>query len=447
MRLQTKISSNIIAFAAIAFLFVLTVEYRSIRGQVISGAHEQLRIGVSEQMHGARICLLRGATISSLVAGDSAVIEYLASRPTVALFQDAQVIDQLERVQGCGEPLTVSLLDVDGVVVAATDPMFVGVSFAFREYFRSAVGGTPASYVAIGTTSGELGYFFSHPVRAVSGAIVGVAVVKLDPREVHRGLTESDVARQGEMLIVDDVGVILFSSRHAWTFRTLGELTTVQRDAIAEQRRFTGAPLTSIGSNALQELVGARLRSARMIVSLSGNGAGVTTYLASAERVTDQPYTLIGLVPIADAVRTALRLFASVAAAQVAGTFVFVAYSLYVVRRILRPIRDIQEGVEAVQRGDYAYDIPVTSHDELGMLARTLNTLTDRLAAATESAEQLVRERTEELERVNRVLVGRELRMAELKRERETLRQRSSTPIPPAAPTGPAAQNEHPGDV
>lgn len=51
----------------------------------------------------------------------------------------------------------------------------------------------------------------------------------------------------------------------------------------------------------------------------------------------------------------------------------------YVVRRFLQPIAALSRGAIEVGEGNLAYEVEVTSHDELGVLANTFNTMTRQL--------------------------------------------------------------------
>jgi nitrogen fixation/metabolism regulation signal transduction histidine kinase len=51
-------------------------------------------------------------------------------------------------------------------------------------------------------------------------------------------------------------------------------------------------------------------------------------------------------------------------------------------RRLTAPLRDLAEGVRAVARGDYDQQLPVTSHDEIGVLVESFNDMTRRIRRA-----------------------------------------------------------------
>jgi nitrogen fixation/metabolism regulation signal transduction histidine kinase len=57
-------------------------------------------------------------------------------------------------------------------------------------------------------------------------------------------------------------------------------------------------------------------------------------------------------------------------------------------RRLASPLRELAEGTQAVADGDYSTQLPVTSHDELGILIKSFNRMTQQISRARENAEQ-----------------------------------------------------------
>ena len=64
--------------------------------------------------------------------------------------------------------------------------------------------------------------------------------------------------------------------------------------------------------------------------------------------------------------------------------FVAIWLSFRLADRFTAPIRALARGTRAVARGEYGRQLPVPSHDELGVLVRSFNAMTRRLAAAQE---------------------------------------------------------------
>ena len=134
------------------------------------------------------------------------------------------------------------VMDGDGTTVAASnwqEPLsFVGRNYAFRPYFQDAMGGREGGFFAIGATTGEPGYFMSHPVRNADG-VAGVAVVKIDLSPLQHDWRDG-----GETVFVsDDNGVIFLSSQEHWNFRTLAPLSPTNRNLIHERKQYRGQDL------------------------------------------------------------------------------------------------------------------------------------------------------------------------------------------------------------
>ncbi|MEF8792277.1 sensor histidine kinase [Thiohalorhabdus sp.] len=64
--------------------------------------------------------------------------------------------------------------------------------------------------------------------------------------------------------------------------------------------------------------------------------------------------------------------------------FVAIWLSFRLADRFTEPIRDLARGTRAVARGQYGRELAVPSQDELGVLVRSFNTMTRRLASAQE---------------------------------------------------------------
>ncbi len=63
-------------------------------------------------------------------------------------------------------------------------------------------------------------------------------------------------------------------------------------------------------------------------------------------------------------------------------TLVAVWAAILSARRLTAPLRDLAEGVRAVARGRYDQRLPVMSHDDIGILVKSFNDMTDRIQRA-----------------------------------------------------------------
>lgn len=131
------------------------------------------------------------------------------------------------------------VMDLDGNTLAASnwqaEKTFVGNNYGFRYYFQRAAKGLMGRDVAIGTTSGVLGYYVARPVLDPgSDQIIGVAVIKVTLDEL--GLLFSDLDLR--LLVVDRDGVIFLTSESRWHLKSLRPITTSKIENIRRFKRY-----------------------------------------------------------------------------------------------------------------------------------------------------------------------------------------------------------------
>ncbi|WBI28496.1 C4-dicarboxylate transport sensor protein DctB [Pseudomonas aeruginosa] len=123
------------------------------------------------------------------------------------------------------------LLQPDGTTQVASNwaqaDSFVHRNFAFRPYYREAMQGRLARFFGLGTTSIKRGYYFASAVKEGS-RIIGVLVVKVDLEHIERLWGNSPE----QLLVIDNYGVVILSSREDWRFHASRPLSTAERDEI-----------------------------------------------------------------------------------------------------------------------------------------------------------------------------------------------------------------------
>ncbi|MCP5269356.1 MAG: sensor histidine kinase [Zoogloeaceae bacterium] len=143
----------------------------------------------------------------------------------------------LEAAQQAAGVAAAYLMDINGNTLAASNwqkpGSFVGQNYGFRPYFREAIDGGTGRFYAIGSTTGEPGYFLSAPMRQ-QGRIVGVIAIKVALEGFEQALINS-----GDMaLLVDGDGIAFLTSNPAWRYHALAPLTPAVRSELAETRKY-----------------------------------------------------------------------------------------------------------------------------------------------------------------------------------------------------------------
>ncbi|MBF9036243.1 sensor histidine kinase [Rhodobacterales bacterium HKCCE2091] len=232
-----------LAAVAAALALVVTVALPRLERLFLIRAGEESQATLALTLEALRSELDRAEPLPALLAERPDHARLLADPSDEALA--TRVNEQLHHAAlGLGVS-DIYLMDREGLTVAASNyrraDSFVGQNFAYRPYFTSALNGGSGRFHALGTTSGQRGYFFSAPVEA-DGRIVGVMVVKVTLDRLEATWTGASV------VVVDGSGVIFLSDREDWRFRTLGGITGASIERIVETRQYPLDRLRPLGA-------------------------------------------------------------------------------------------------------------------------------------------------------------------------------------------------------
>ena len=155
----------------------------------------------------------------------------------------AQVNLYLEKLAADSGASDIYFMNRNGTTVAASnwnsDASFIGRNFSFRPYFQQARRGETGHYFAFGITSNVPGYYISHPVRPDGATFDGAMVVK-----THLDRLLERWTKGGEsVLVTDENGVVIISSRPEWRFHTITDLPARERPQIIASRKYGDSPL------------------------------------------------------------------------------------------------------------------------------------------------------------------------------------------------------------
>jgi histidine kinase len=154
-----------------------------------------------------------------------------------------QLNRKLEQANGASQSSTLTLLNRDGLAVAAsnwrTATSNVGVDYSFRPYVQQALAQGRGSFYGIGVTTGEPGYFLSLAIRGADGQVLGLVAIKIALQELEREwLQTPDI-----VLASDAHGVVFLASQDAWRYRLLEPLSDEERRELNATRQYSDQPL------------------------------------------------------------------------------------------------------------------------------------------------------------------------------------------------------------
>ncbi len=155
----------------------------------------------------------------------------------------AQLNLKLERANGASQSSTLTLLNREGLAIAASNwrstTSNVGQDYSFRPYVQQALAQGRGSFYGIGVTTGEPGYFLSQAIRDDGGHTLGLVAIKIALQELEREwLQTPDI-----VLASDAHGVVFLASQDAWRYRLLEPLDEDERRELNATRQYSDQPL------------------------------------------------------------------------------------------------------------------------------------------------------------------------------------------------------------
>ena len=131
---------------------------------------------------------------------------------------------------------------------------------------------------------------------------------------------------------------------------------------------------------------------------------------------------------VKETLRTArvFEIWAGLAILLIAISSILVSY-FFISKTILEPLIQLKQATEKISRGHLDVPIEIKSKDELGELATSFNEMVASLKESKSDIEKKINKRTKGLKKLNQYMVGRELKMIELKKEISELKDKKDS--------------------
>jgi HAMP domain-containing protein len=252
------------------------------------------------------------------------------------------------------------------------------------------------------------------PIKDTFGDFKGMLIGEINLKFMWDVVANLKVGEHGTAYVVDNEGYLLAFTD---TSRVL------KRENLKELRE-------------VNDFIGGKdegsERRGEVLKGINGTDV-VSTYV----RVAEEPaWAIIVELPLAEAYGPIINQLLISFSVLLVSIVLIILLSRLLAQRITKPIIRLRDAAKQISTGNLNTTIEVTSQDEIGELSEAFNQMATQLKQYYSNLETQVKEKTEqvlkqmeETGRMNKLMVGRELRMVELKRENETLRQKLGMPI------------------
>ena len=185
------------------------------------------------------------------------------------------------------------IMDPQGMTLAASnwqsDRPFVGRNFSFRPYFIEAMQGKLGRYFALGTTSGERGYYFAYPI-VHAAAVIGAVVIKMDLSNIEQRWSN----RETQFIVTDPDGVIFITTRPQWLYHSIRPLSAERKQQILLSRRYGNVDIARLNLQARQS----PWESSSILELQSSQRSSPTEFLAQSYAMPEAGWSVMILAPL-----------------------------------------------------------------------------------------------------------------------------------------------------
>ena len=317
-----------------------------------------------------------GTQLARGLGGDAEVPRWLSAPNEMGLELLQQRLGAMARTHP--DVQFVMVMDNMGGVRMSTDPSLLGRNFGFRDYWKAAMSGrTAVSGIVVGAEAAEPGVVFAEPVRDEGGQVSGAVVVRVKAQAVQAILAEVQHDSQLTPFLLDGDGVLVIQPRPDRLYRSLVPLPEAAQQRIASDQRFKRDRIESLGETELAQALAAGAAGGhlawRSVVDQSEQIAGHA-------RVPGHDWTVVVSESRDQFERPLVSLRWQLWLSVLLLGLLFVGLGLKLARGLVRPLRALTDGVDALRAGRFDdAQVAVRSRDELGQLARTFNVMVDVL--------------------------------------------------------------------
>ncbi len=405
---RVKVVASFAIMLIILSAVVSAVSYFLIKGEFIDQEYSH-----AENMTHQKILL-----IDQLVNETKLTVEAISKQDTLKEFLVSEsgessegLLKTLQSYNIGNSYSAIYLMDRTGMTLASTNNSFIGKNYNFRPYYSEAKKFGESTYLAKGVTSGEMGYYFSHAIYGDDEEFLGVVVMKMFPEKLNSVL----VSEENEKIrLVTESGIIIYSDISDEVYKSVGLLTEDELNNIDESRQFESLEIESLGYDELNNIIREDEKHAVRICDdfICQKGAILMVYK-------------IDSLPLFTVVEKDLSVFSDRAEKlDVYFSLVIIGFGILVLifvflmsGKFLQPLNEILDTIKSVSVGKLNVSANVNTKDEFGVIASELNKMIENLKRTNIEIENRVNKRTEQLNVVNSLMIGREKRMVELKEE------------------------------
>ena len=292
-----------------------------------------------------------------------------------------------------------ALLDLDGNNLLDTNANDIGTNEADRSYFQEATRMVQAlaSDFEVSPTTGGLNIYFSAPVRAVTGHVVGILRVRYNVGAIQQIVYSNAgiIGEQSDPVLLDEYYIRLADGDDpGLVLQPVAPLTQEELDTLIAAQRLPSSTTLDSESYTPTFAEGLRHASEQPVFTSETHPEESSPDSVAVAALHTKPW-LIAFYQEREVFLSPMQVQSQV---TIVVTLLIVSVvllaALWVSRLFSRPIIELTKAAESIMAGNLDTTVTVTSQDELGILGQSFNAMTAQLSELVSTLEQRVQQRT-----------------------------------------------------
>lgn len=292
------------------------------------------------------------------------------------------------------------VLDATGTVLASTDTTEIGKNWNYRHYFQQALIVKARTHVHVSPIEFSAGprafFYIAAPVYSRELRLLGAVIGRYEASALQDLVVSANGIAGPESfgILVDANALYLGNGAEPATLYKL--MRTLPPDQVSVLQATGNLPTTPLNLavdqvELQQNLFHADFFETREI------GAHTGTYQVAVYSLTQQPWRVAFFQPQEIFLQPATNQTQNILLAALFSMLVSLALALFMVRLFAAPILNLTKVAKEITAGNFQVAARVETRDEIGLLAATMNSMTETIRSSIELLEQRVADRTRDL--------------------------------------------------
>jgi HAMP domain-containing protein len=425
MRIQTKITLPIILTVVIVLSIATSYSYlfnvksleTTIHAHLETAAQSDVQhVGTVLEMYEQRARLLTSKTWMR-----KHLKSYLGTGDEEYKIKVEEIIADVQKENP--KFLHISIMNPDGKIIISTIKDSIGKDVSNKDFFINGKKDYTISDLHEPAPDGSRLHISGPLIQ--DGEFFGVVAVACDGKTLERAVAQrAGLGETGEIYLINKDSYMITPSRFK-------EDTFLKEKVDTENSRHCFLHATH-SKEAIEE------KHAEQGIGVFSNYRGVSV-LGTHIYIPEMNWCLLAEIEEREALAPTkdLLIFSIIRIFIV--SFIFLIVTHFLAKIISKPIVALHKGTEIIEKGNFDHKVGTDTKDEIGQLSRAFDKVTSAVRRSRADVDKKVKEQTREileeqkkieeskavLEKMNASMVGRELKMVELKKEIERLKNES----------------------